>query len=231
MSNIIRLPKGKQAPKASGYRIIARADETAELYIYGAIGGDWFGEGITAKQVADDLKALGKVKSIDVRINSEGGNVFDGKAIYSLLVENKADINVKIDGLAASAASFIAMAGNKIEIAEGAFVMIHDAYGVSFGRAEDMRKYADLLDTVNETIREVYSARTKQTDKQINTWMKDETWFTAKEAVANGFADKMTENLKVAASVSHPNRFKKLPSALLPRRAAAQAQIAALARI
>lgn len=220
-------PKAKTMP---GYRVIAKGNNAAEIYIYGVIGGDWFGEGITAKMVADDLKALGKVKTIDVRINSEGGNVFDGKAIYSLLVENAATINVKIDGLAASAASFIAMAGNSIEIAEGAFVMVHDAYGISYGRAEDMRKYADLLDTVNATIREVYVARTKQTDKQVNAWMKDETWFTAKEAVANGFADKMTENLKVAASVAHPDRFKKLPSALLPRRAAATAKLSALAR-
>lgn len=225
------VPMKKAAAKApSGYKVVARGDDSAELYIYGVIGGDWFGEGITAKQVADDLKKLGKVKTIDVRINSEGGNVFDGKAIYSLLVENAATINVKIDGLAASAASFIAMAGNSIEIAEGAFVMIHDAYGVSFGRAEDMRKYADLLDTVNATVREVYTARTKQSDKQINTWMKDETWFTAKEAVKNGFADTMTENLKVAASVSHPDRFKNLPTALLPRRAAAAAKLQALKR-
>ncbi len=114
MSKIIQLPKGKKAPAASGYRVIARGDDAAEIYIYGVIGGDWFGDGVTAKMVADDLKDLGKVKNIDVRINSEGGSVFDGKAIYSLLVENKATVNVKIDGLAASAASFIAMAGNSI---------------------------------------------------------------------------------------------------------------------
>ncbi len=228
MSNVTSLkPKDKVA---SGYRVVARGTDAAELYIYGVIGGDWFGEGITAKQVADDLKALGKVKTIDVRINSEGGNVFDGKAIYSLLMDNRADINVKIDGLAASAASFIAMAGDTIEIAEGAFVMIHDAYGVSFGRAEEMRAYADLLDTVNTSIVDVYKARTKQDAKKIMKWMKDETWFTAKEAVANGFADKMTENLKVAACVTHPDRFKHVPSSLLPRRAVAAAQIAALAR-
>lgn len=230
MSKIIRLPQGKQAPTVNGYRIIAKGNDAAELYLYGMIGSDWFGDGVTAKQVADDLKALGKVKSIDVRINSEGGDVFQGKAIYSLLVENKATITVKIDGLAASAASFIAMAGNTIEIAEGAFVMVHDAYGMSFGRAEDMRAYADLLDTVNATIRDVYASRTKQTDAKIKQWMKDETWMTAKEAVANGFADTMTENLKVAASVSHPEWFKKLPGALKPRRAAAIAQLAALKR-
>lgn len=231
MAKILQLNKGAAAPKASGYRVIARGADAAELYIYGVIGGDWFGEGITAKQVADDLKALGKgVKAIDVRINSEGGNVFDGKAIYSLLVEHKATINVKVDGLAASAASFIAMAGNSIEIAEGAFVMIHNAWTVAMGGAEDMRRTADLLDTINTTICDVYCARTKQPAASIKNWMDDETWMTAKEAIANGFADKMTENLKVAASVSHPNRFKKLPAALLPKRAAAQAQIAALKR-
>lgn len=230
MAKIIQMPKGKPAPQASGYRVIARGDDAAEIYIYGVIGGDWFGEGITAKMVADDLKALGKVKTIDARINSEGGDVFQGKAIYSLLVENKAKITVKIDGLAASAASFIAMAGDDIEIAEGAFVMIHDAYGVSFGRAEDMRKYADILDMVNESIIDVYAARTEQSKDKIKKWMSDETWFTAKEAISNGFADTMTENLKVAASVSHPDRFKHLPSVLLPRRAAASAKLAALAR-
>lgn len=230
MSKIIQLAKGKAVPAVNGYRVAAKGSDAAEIYIYGVIGGDWFGEGITAKVVADDLKALGKVKTIDVRINSEGGNVFDGKAIYSLLVENKATINVKIDGLAASAASFIAMAGNSIEIAEGAFVMVHDAYGISYGRAEEMRAYADLLDMVNASIIDVYAARTKQSIDKIKKWMKDETWFTAKDAVDNGFADAMTENLKVAASVSHPDRFKRLPSALLPRRAAATAQLAALKR-
>lgn len=230
MAKLVKLVSGKKSAAASGYRVIAKGDDAAEIYIYGVIGGDWFGEGITAKMVADDLKALGKVKNIDVRINSEGGDVFQGKAIYSLLVENKAKINVKIDGLAASAASFIAMAGDSIEIAEGAFVMIHDAYGVSFGRAEDMRAYADLLDTVNASIIDVYVARTKQSADKIKKWMKDETWMTAKDAVTNGFADTMTENLKVAASVSHPDRFKHVPSALLPRRAAAAAQLAALAR-
>lgn len=230
MAKIINLAQGKKSSVASGYKVVAKGADAAEIYIYGVIGGDWFGEGITAKMVADDLKALGKVNTIDVRINSEGGDVFQGKAIYSLLVENRAKINVKIDGLAASAASFIAMAGNNIEIAEGAFVMIHDAYGVSFGRAEEMRKYADLLDTVNATIYDVYASRTKQSIDKIKKWMKDETWFTAKEAVTNGFADTMTENLKVAASVQHPDWFKKLPSALLPRRAAAAARLAALAR-
>lgn len=222
--SIHKFPAAKIA-KPSGYKVVAKG-ESAELYLYGAIGGDWFGEGVTAKQVADDLKALGKVKTIDVRINSEGGSVFEGKAIYSLLTQHSANIVAHIDGLAASAASFIAMAANEIEIAEGAFVMIHNAYGVCMGGAHDMRSYAQLLDTVNETIREVYAARTKQSAKDITKWMDDETWFTGKEAMEKGFADRMVENLKVAASVSDPSRYKHLPAALMPRRAAAIAQFA-----
>ncbi len=103
----------------NGYRVVNRGKDSAEIYLYGAIGGDWMGEGITAKQFADDLKALGPVKKIDLRINSEGGSVFDGKAMYSLLNAHSANITVHVDGLAASAASFIAMAGDTIEIAEG----------------------------------------------------------------------------------------------------------------
>jgi ATP-dependent Clp protease protease subunit len=214
--------------KPSGYRVVARGSERAEIYLYGVIGADWFGDGITAKKFADDLKALGNVKTIDLRINSEGGSVFDGKAMYSLLVDHPASINVYIDGLAASAASFIAMAGDVIHIAEGGFVMIHNAWTFAMGDAREMRRSADLLDTVNGTILDVYVARTKGDKNKLAKMMDDETWMTADEAVKQGFADKMVANLKVAASVSHPDRFKNLPSALKPNTRRA---IAALNRI
>jgi ATP-dependent Clp protease protease subunit len=226
----IKAFKPAAKPQAtSGYRMLAKGDR-GEIYLYGVIGGDWFGEGVTAKQFADDLKKLGNVKTIDVRINSEGGDVFAGKAMYALLVEHKATVIVHIDGLAASAASFIAMAGNTIEIAEGAFVMIHNSWGFCVGGAEDMRRQADLLETVNGTIVDVYAARTKQDREKIKTWMDEETWMTAKEAVANGFADKQVDNLKVAASIADPSRYKRLPAALQPKRAAALATIAAMRR-
>lgn len=219
-----KLPGAKIAP---GYRMQARGDR-GDIYVYGVIGGDWFGDGVTATQFAQDLKALGAVKSIDLHINSEGGSVFDGKAMYSLLVAHPATVTSYIDGLAASAASFLAMAGDEIIISEGGFVMIHDAYGVSFGRAIDMRAYADLLDSVNATIREVYTARTKNTDEQVAQWMDEETWFNAKDAVASGFADKMVNNLKVAACVSDPAKYKHLPGALSPKRVAARAMVDAM---
>lgn len=229
MGPVVPLAK-HQGQKASGYRMAKRSDAKAEIYLYGVIGGDWFGDGVTAKQFADDLKALGNVSQIDLRINSEGGNVFDGKTMYSLLVDHKANVTVHIDGLAASAASFIAMAGNEIRIAEGAFVMVHNAWGVCVGSDDDMRRYADLLGTVSGTIADVYVSRTKNTMDKVKKWMRDETWFTAKEAVAAGFADKMVDNLKVAASIklTDPDRYKHLPAALRPNTARANAALAAM---
>ncbi|MCK1693719.1 head maturation protease, ClpP-related [Bradyrhizobium sp. 144] len=220
--------------KPSGYKVVNKGGDSAEIYVYGVIGTDWFGDGVSAKQFADDLKALGKVKTIDLRINSEGGSVFDGKAMYSLLNEHPAKIVVHIDGLAASAASFLAMAGDEIEISEGGFIMIHNAYTIAMGDARELRRSAEMLDTVNNTIIDVYAARTKGDRKKITQMMDDETWMTGAEAVQNGFADRMVENLKVAACVSNVEAlktFKKVPAALKPnnrRAAAAFARIAAL---
>jgi ATP-dependent Clp protease protease subunit len=227
--------KPNAGAKPSGYRVVAnKASDSADIYVYGVIGTDWFGDGVSAKQVADDLKALGKVKTINLRINSEGGSVFEGKAMYSLFNEHSAKIIVHVDGLAASAASFLAMVGDEIEIAEGAFFMVHNAYMFAMGDARAMRQAADMLDTVNNTIIDVYAGRTKADRKQIVQWMDDETWMTGAEAVQNGFADRMVENLKVAASVSNPKAletFRKVPSVLKPnnrRAAAAFARVAAL---
>lgn len=212
----------------SEYRMVNKAKDRGEIWLYGPIGIDFFGDGVTAKTFAEDLKKLGAVNVIDLRINSDGGVVTDARAMYNLLVEHKARINVHIDGIAASAASFIAMAGDEITIAEGGFVMIHNARGVTIGEAKDHRQMAEVLDKVNDTILQTYVARTKIEAKKIKKWMDDETWFTGAEAVQNGFADKMTENMRVAASIRH--EFKKLPTALLPRRSAAVAKLAELAR-
>lgn len=209
----------------SGYRIVNRGTDRAEIYLYGVIGESFFSDGISAKQFAADLKKLGNVKTIDLRINSEGGDVFDGEAMYSLLVNHPARVISHVDGLAASAASFIAMAGNEIEISEGGFMMIHDAHGAVRGGATDMRKMADLLETVSESIADKYAARTKQDKKKIRKWMSDETWFTGAEAVTNGFADRMVDNLNVAACVRKPDAFKHLPVSLRPNRAKVAALI------
>ena len=227
--SVTRLPSArKQSPQ--GYRMLAKGDN-AEIYIYGDIGWTWDGTGITASQFKDDLKSLGSPKSIDVRINSAGGDVFDGRTIYTLLAEHKAKVVMHIDGLAASAASVIAMAGDQIRISEGAFLMIHNAWTIAMGGAEDMRKTATLLDQINGTIRETYAARTKQSMDQVQQWMDEETWFSGADAVKNGFADVMVDNVKVAASVNNPARYKHLPAALNPKRVAASAAVAAMKKV
>jgi ATP-dependent protease ClpP protease subunit len=218
-------------PQPSGYRMVARSQDKAEIYLYGTIGSDWFGDGVTAKQFSDDLKAVGNVKNIDLRINSDGGDVFQGKTIYSRLVDHPAKVTVRVDGLAASIASLIAMAGDEIVISEGGFFMVHNAWTFTAGNANDLRATADLLDTVSSSILDTYSARTKMDKAALKKMMDSETWMTGAEAVQHGFADKMVENLKVAASVSRPDLYKNLPVALNPKMArinAALGKIAAL---
>lgn len=197
-----------------GFSVRAKANAEAEIFIYEDIGYGWFG-GVTAKDFAKEMKALGKVETIHVRINSAGGDVFDGLAIYRQLVDHPAKIVAHIDGLAASIASVIAMAGQEIMISESGFLMIHNAWGVALGGAEDMRTMASLLDTTTGSIRDVYRARTGNDDKAVTDWMDAETWFTGAEAVEHGFADEMAANMKLAARVDPAkHKFRNAPEAL-----------------
>lgn len=172
-------------------------DGHAEIYLYDEIGG-W---GITAKQFADQLKQLGDVTKITLHINSPGGDVFDGAAIFNLLSKHKAEVIVEVDGMALSAASVVMCAGDSIKMAANAMVMIHDPWTIAMGSADDMRKAAELLDKVKQTIVDVYVARTANKADQVTKWMAAETWFSADEAVANKFASEITPNKSVAASL------------------------------
>jgi len=180
------------------YRMNAKTGGRAEVLIYEDIGDSWFG-GVSAKQFSIDLKALGDVQTIDLRINSYGGDVFDGLAIYRQLVDHKATVISHVDGIAASIASVIAMAGDEIMIAEAGEIMIHDAWGVAIGPAEDMRAVADRLDAISGTIADVYVARTGQTKDQVRAWMTAETTFQSADAVKYGFAQSVAPNLTMAA--------------------------------
>lgn len=219
--SVIQMPTTQ---KPSGYKMVSRAGK-GEIYLYGQIGASWFGDGITAKAFADDLKKLGKVSAIDLRINSEGGDVFEGRTMYSLLAQHEAKITVYVDGLAASIASLIAMAGNEIKMAAGSFFMIHSPWTLSMGNAIDLRRTADLLDSVEGTLIDTYVARTKNDKAKVKKWLDAETWFTADEAKENKFADAVIEPVKAAASVKNADRFRNLPAALRPNRAAALALI------
>lgn len=166
--------------------IHAKDDETA-INIYSTIGDYGDGQGMTAKVVSGILrKASG---DISVNINSPGGDFFEGVAIYNLLKEYDGKINIKIVGLAASAASIVAMAADTLEIAESGFLMIHNAWTLAIGNKEDMHEVADMLAKFDESMAAVYSASTGIDEKEIKKMMKAETWLSGKEAIDLGFAD------------------------------------------
>ena len=181
------------------YRIENAASDTPELYLYGYIGDTWMEEGITAKQVVADLNKLGKKKDLIVRIDSPGGQVFEGTNIYNALLRNPARVSVHIDALAASIASVIAMAGNEIVAADNALLMIHDPAGMVGGTAADMRKMADTLDKVRSNLVGTYASRTKLAEDKISQLMADETWMTATEALQLGFVERLESGAKMTA--------------------------------
>lgn len=221
------VPPTATTPK--GYRVSAKGGR-GEIYLYGNIGNSFWGDGISAKQFASDLKAMGSVSQIDIRINSDGGDVFEGRAMYSLLAQHAARKTVYVDGNAASIASLIAMVGDDIVMGDGTFMMIHNAWGVSVGEAAEMKRVAALLDSVTETLVGTYSARTGAKPETIKAWMDAETWFPASEAVANKFATRVSEPVKVAAMAANLFNYKKIPAPLRPNRAAALNLISASKR-
>jgi ATP-dependent Clp protease protease subunit len=173
----------------------AAPDLPASISIFDEIG-DW---GVTAKDFISQLQAL-DTQAIALDINSPGGDVFQALAIFNALKRCGATITVTILGVAASAASLIAMAGDKIMMPENAFMMIHNPAGMTFGTSEDMRDTADVLDKVAASLVGIYAARTGQTPEKVQELLNAETWLTAAEAVDMGFASEMTPNMKIAAS-------------------------------
>lgn len=171
------------------FRIEAKAAEkAADVYIYDEIGY-W---GVSANDFAVQLAAL-DVSTINLKINSPGGEVFDGVAIYNAIKNHPATVNVSVDGLAASAASFIAMAGDTVKMARGSQMMIHDALAICIGNAADMIETAGLLDKISETIASLYAEKAGGTITSWRDAMRAETWYTADEAVAAGLADEAVQ--------------------------------------
>lgn len=171
-------------------------DSAAEIMIYGTIGGGgWFDDGIGASDVAAALKTIGS-GPVNVRINSGGGDVFEGVAIHSLLARHPGTVTVFVDGLAASAASFVMLAGDRIVSARNAFVMIHDGMTSPYGNAATLRASADLLDKVSGSIADMYAERAGEDADHWRALMtvngEDGTWFTGQEALAAGLVDELT---------------------------------------
>lgn len=198
-----------------GFNIKAKAS-SADIFIYEDVG-ELFG-GVTAKQFAADLKSAGSVSVINLHISSLGGDVPDGLAIHRQLVEHPAKVTSFVDGWAASIASVIAMAGEKIKISEAGAIMIHNAFGLTLGDEQDHLERAAILGAHTGSIANVYAGRTGNKVDKIRAWMAEEKWFYGKDAVANGFADEVMENLKVAAHFEvSKHKFKHTPAALSTR--------------
>jgi ATP-dependent Clp protease, protease subunit len=198
----------------SWYTIRARATgaqgSRTEVLIYDEIGA----YGVTAKGFLAELGALPDDAALDLRLNSPGGSVFDAVAIYNALKRHPGEITVWIDGIAASAASYIAMAGDTIVMPENAFLMIHDPSGLVMGTAEDMRATAEALDKVKGSLIQGYAAKSGKPDDEIAALMAAETWLDAQDALEFGLIDRIAEPVKLAASFDVA-RFRNAPPELV----------------
>lgn len=195
------------------YSIKANGTDEAEILLYGEIGESFFEESNGAKEFIKELKGLGKVKNLNIRINSGGGSVFEGLAIYNAIDRHSANKTVFIDGLAASIASLIAMSGNRTVIAANAMMMIHNPFGMVMGDAKDMRLMADALDKAKDGMITSYQRKSKLPTDEISKLMNDETWMTANEALRMGFVDEVGNSMKMVASFNL-SRYKKVPNFL-----------------
>ena len=187
------------------------ATGSAEISIYDEIGG----YGVTANDFIASLEALGEVSNIDLRISSPGGSIIEGNVIYNAIKRHPANVTVHIDGMAASMASVIAMAGDEIVMAENALLMIHNPWTVSIGDSEQLRKDADLMDKMKSSIINAYS-RSGYDAEELTALMDATTWFTAEEALTADFIDRIDGKLAMAASVADMAAIAAKASVTLP---------------
>lgn len=190
-----------------------------ELTVYEDIGADWFGDGITAKTVKQQIDDAGAINRISLRINSAGGDAFEGIAIYNLLRAQNKFIDVNVDGIAASAASIIAMAGDSITMGPNAMMMIHNAWMMCYGDARLLRQQADVLDRVSEAIAQTYIHRTGKSADEVKALMDAESWLGAQECLDAGFCTAIAESddgraLAVVAGSPRFGKLRNLPDKL-----------------
>lgn len=188
------------------WRVQAATDSTGskigELYIYGGIYGErWADEDVTPAIIRDELAALGPLDALHVYINSPGGDPWAAHAIYNLLRRHESEKIVHIDGVAASAASVVAMAGDRVVMPPNSMMMIHKAWTLAIGNADDLREVADVMDRIDESLVMAYEQKTGLERERIRKMLAVETWMTAEEAVELGFADELDQSRAVAASL------------------------------
>lgn len=173
--------------------------DSATIYLYDVIVSDSYWGGVDPISFAKQLLAI-DAPTIHLRINSPGGDVFAARAMEQAIRQHPSNIIAHIDGYAASAASYLALAADSVEIAAGGFFMIHKAWTVAFGNADELTKTADLLTKIDESLVNTYVTETGQDAQQVRDWMAAETWFTAEEAVQYGFADNIAQAADKSAS-------------------------------
>lgn len=200
---------------ARKFEVVAKADSTdVEIFLYDHIvssedEAEWWG-GVAPESFVKAVYGVDQDAKIHLRINSPGGSVFAARAMEQALRDHKGGVIVHIDGLAASAATFIAMAGEEVIMAKGAMFMIHKAWTGMWGNSNDLRKEADLLDKIDGTLAETYASKTGKDLNQVSAWMADETWFTAAEALEHGFATSIAET-EAKASAWNLSAYDKAP--------------------
>lgn len=195
MKKPFRIFEGSSEPQQPFWRMRNAADGESgepEIEFYGVISEySWWEDDITPKMFKDDLYELGKNGPVTIRMNSGGGDVIAASVIRSILVDYPGRVTVRIDGLCASAATFVAMAGDVVKMQDTAFFMIHDPSIVAWGNVDDLKKAIDLLKTVKDGIIDAYTAKTQLPEDKLSKMMSDETWLTAQAALENGFVDEV----------------------------------------
>lgn len=184
---------------------IRAAAQTGEntITIFDVIGEDWWGDGVSANRIAGALRAIGG-DDVTVHINSPGGDMFEGLAIYNILREYQGKVTVKVLGLAASAASIIAMAGDEVQIGRGAFLMIHNAWIVAAGNRNDFREYADYLEPFDKAMADIYAARSGMSPEDVQSLMDKESFIGGSDAVTRGLADSLLSADEISSDEESP---------------------------
>lgn len=197
----------------SWFKVQAKTAQRADIAVFDEIGG-W---GVQAKDFIAELKAI-DAPQIDLSINSNGGDVFTALAMFNALAAHPAKVNVKIMGIAASAASLLAMVGDTIDMPENTFLMVHNPWSFAVGNASDMRDTADVLDKIGHTLTATYAARSGKPAEEVQALLDAETWLSAEEAVAAGFADTVSPAMRVKAAFDTEQLPERVRAAFQPKR-------------
>lgn len=186
------------------------------ISVFDVIGADWYGDGVTASRIAAALRSIGGA-DVTVNINSPGGDMFEGLAIYNLLREYEGKVTVKVLGLAASAASIIAMAGDEVQIGRGAFLMIHNCWVYAMGNRHDLQQIASDMEPFDKAMNDIYGARTGLDTATIDAMMDAETYIGGSDAVDKGFADRLLSADEIADDDDSPAAALRKLDAMLAK--------------